>query len=236
MRTLGLIGGTGWISTLEYYRLINQDVNTRLGGLEAARLLIHSFNYGDIDRLNQREDHAAVASLLLGAALGLQGCGAEAIVLCANTLHMYADDLQANLQRPILHIATATAERIRGRGLTHVGLLGTRRTMEKDFYTRRLAEAGIDSLIPEEGDRVFIQGAILNELLRGDFRGATKSRFLDIVESLRARGAEGVVLGCTEIPLILKQEDADLPLFDTLAIHARAAAEFALGGSEGREA
>jgi len=229
MRTLGLIGGTGWISTLEYYRLINQAVNRRLGGLEAARLLIHSFNYGDIDRLNRRDDHRAVFSLLLEAALGLQGCGVDGFLLCANTLHLYADELQGKVARPILHIADAAAERIRGRGLTRVGLLGTRITMERDFYRGRLAEAGIDVLVPGESDRAFIQGAIVNELLKGDFKDDTRSRFLEIVGGLAGRGAEGVVLGCTEIPLLLKQDDADLPLFDTLAIHAGAAADFVAG-------
>lgn len=133
------------------------------------------------------------------------------------------------MSRPILHVATATAESIRGKGLSRVGLLGTRLTMEKDFYRKRLADAGIEVLVPDEPDRVFIHATILNELLKGAFRPETKTRFLEIVRGLNDRGAEGVVLGCTEIPLILKQEDVDLPLFDTLALHAHAAADFAIG-------
>ncbi|MEW5765920.1 MAG: aspartate/glutamate racemase family protein [Acidobacteriota bacterium] len=233
MRTLGLVGGTGWVSTIEYYRLINEDVNRRLGGLEAAKILLHSFNYGDINRLNATEDHRGVLALVEEAALGLERSGAECLVLCANTLHLYADELQTKLSRPILHIAAATAESIRGRGLARVGLLGTRFTMEKDFYTRRLGEAGLQVLVPGEADRAFIHGAIYGELLKGRFLPETRARMLDVIEGLRERGAEGVVLGCTEIPLLVRPEHVDLPLFDTLAIHARAAADFALSGDGG---
>lgn len=229
MRRLGLIGGTGWVSTLEYYRLINLEVSRRLGGLEAAELLLHSFNYGDIDRLNQNQDHRAVFALLLEAALGLERCGARGLLLCANTLHRYADELQGELTRPILHIAEATAASIRRGGTRRVGLMGTRATMEEDFYRSRLEAAGIGVVVPEERDRLFIHDAILNELLRGDFRDETRARFLEIIGALRRGGADGIVLGCTEIPLLVKQPDVDLPLFDTLAIHAHAAAEFAIG-------
>lgn len=229
MRRLGLIGGTGWVSTLEYYRLINLEVSQRLGGLEAAELLLHSFNYGDIDRLNRKGDHRAVLALLLEAALGLERCGARGLLLCANTLHRYADGLRGGLSLPILHIADATAASIRRGGLRRVGLLGTRATMEEDFYRGRLETAGIDVLVPEERDRLFIHDAILNELLRGNFRDETRARFLEVIGALHGGGAEGIVLGCTEIPLLIKQPDVDLPLFDTLAIHAHAAAEFAIG-------
>jgi aspartate racemase len=228
MRTLGLIGGTGWISTVEYYRIINREVSRRLGGLESARILLHSVNYGDINRMNLKEDHPGVLALVESAALGLESIGAEAIVLCANTLHLYAEALRKNLSRPILHIAAAAAARIRERGLSRVGLLGTRYTMEKDFYTRQMGKEGLEVLVPGEADRALIHGAIYGELLKGEFRPETRSRFLDIVGALAARGAQGVVLGCTEIPLLLKQEDVDLPLFDTLEIHAQAAADFAL--------
>jgi aspartate racemase len=229
MKTIGMIGGTGWISTAEYYRLINEETNRRLGGLEAARIVLVSLNYGDVYRLNQREDHAGVFELLLEAAGVLEAGGAEGILLCANTLHRYADDFRARVSTPIVHIADAVAVEIHRLGLTTVGLLGTRPTMELDFYTRPLRDAGIEALVPGEGDRAFVHGAIFGELLKGHFRPETKAKFLGIIGGLKQRGAQGVVLGCTEIPLLVKPGDTDLPLFDTLAIHAKAAVDFALG-------
>ena len=231
MKTIGMIGGTGWISTLEYYRHINEETNRRLGGLEAARCLLYSLNYGDVDRLNRAGDPRGVYTLVFQGAQVLVGGGAEGILLCANTLHQFAGELQTLLPVPIIHIADATARHIRGRGLDRVALLGTRATMEMDFYRAKLMAAGITALVPEaEEDRRFIHEAINRELLRGVFLAETKDRFLGIVEALRARGAQGVVLGCTEIPLLLKQGDTDLPVFDTLVIHAKAAVDFALEG------
>ncbi len=231
MKTLGLIGGTGWISTVEYYRLINEETNRRLGGLDAAKLLLVSLNYGDVDRLNQREDFAGVLALLLDGARVLEAGGAEGLVLCANTLHRYADDLAGRVSLPIVHIGEATAAEIRRRGLSTVGLLGTLPTMELGFYTGSLRKAGIEALVPEKDDRVFVHQAIHGELLKGVVRAETKARFLEIIAGLRRRGAEGVILGCTEIPLLIRQADTNLPLFDTLAIHAKAAVDFARGGS-----
>jgi aspartate racemase len=228
MKTLGLIGGTGWISTVEYYRLINEEVGRRLGGLEAARLLLVSLNYGDIDRCNQRGDRAGVFDLLQAAARVLEQGGAEGIVLCANTLHGFAADLQSRIVPPIVHIADATAAEIRRRGLARVGLLGTRATMEEGFMRERLEAAGLRVDVPAAADREFIHGAIRNELLKGIFPSATKARFLAIIDGLARGGAEGVILGCTEIPLLVKPADSPLPLFDTLVLHARAAADFAL--------
>ncbi|MGA9751570.1 MAG: amino acid racemase [Acidobacteriota bacterium] len=231
MKTLGLIGGTGWISTVEYYRQINEETNRRLGGLEAARLVLVSLNYGDVDRLNRREDHAGVLALVLNAARVLKAGGAEGLVLCANTLHRYVEDLAGRVGVPIVHIAEAAAAEIRRRGLSRVGLLGTLPTMELDFYTGSLKRAGIEALVPEREERLFIHQAIYGELLKGVFRAETRARVLDVIGGLRRRGARGVVLGCTEIPLLIRQGDTDLPLFDTLAIHARAAVDFALEGS-----
>jgi aspartate racemase len=231
MRTLGLVGGTGWISTVEYYRRINEETNRRLGGLEAARLVLVSLNYGDVDRLNQRRDFAGVLELVAEAARVLEAGGAQGLVLCANTLHRYADDLAGRTSLPIVHIAQVTAAEIRRRGLSTVGLLGTLPTMELDFYIGSLEKAGIEALVPEKDDRAFVHQAIHDELLKGVFRAETKARFLRIVRDLERRGALGVVLGCTEIPLLIEQDDTDLPLFDTLALHARAAVDFALEGS-----
>ena len=228
MKTLGLIGGTGWISTVEYYRRINEEIGRRLGGLEAARLILVSLNYGDIDRCNQRGDRAGVFGLLLAAARILEQGGAEGIVLCANTLHGFAADLQVRVAPPILHIADATAAEVLRRGLAHVGLLGTRATMEDRFLRDRLEAAGLRVDVPGAADRAFIHDAIRNELLREEFRPATKDRFMAIIDGLARGGAGGVILGCTEIPLLVKPADTPLPLFDTLAVHARAAADFAL--------
>ncbi|MHA1988937.1 MAG: aspartate/glutamate racemase family protein [Promethearchaeota archaeon] len=229
MKTIGLIGGTGWISTVEYYRLINQGINKKLGGLSSAQCLIYSFNYAEIDKLNKLDDHAGIYQLVLDAAKTLQNAEADFIVLCANTLHQYVDKLEKVIGLPIIHIADATAKAIKQNGLTKVGLLGTRFTMEMDFYTKRLKEAGIETLTPEKPQRDFIHDAIMNELLKENYKKETKKRFLSIIDELEARGAEGIVLGCTEIPLLIKQEDVKLPLLNTLEIHAAAVVDYALG-------
>ena len=228
MKTIGLIGGTGWVSTIEYYRLINEGINSRLGGHNAARCILYSFNYADLNECNLREDHAGVYKLVLDAAAKLKNASADFIVLCANTLHQYVDDLHAEIKLPIVHIADATAAEIKKKGLTKIGLLGTKFTMEMDFYTKRLSSAGIDSLIPPKAERLFIHDTIMNELLREIFKPEAKKKFLDIINDLELKGAQGIVLGCTEIPLLIKQEDTHLPVFNTLKIHAQAAVDFAL--------
>jgi len=229
LKTIGLIGGTGWVSTLEYYRLINQGINKKLGGLNSAHCLIYSFNYANIDTLNKQDDHAGVFRLVLDAAEKLKGASVDCLVLCANTLHQYVDKLEKVIGLPIVHIADATAKAIKKKGLSKIGLLGTRFTMEMDFYTNRLKEAGIESLVPGKPDRDFIHDAIMNELLKENYKKETKERFLSIINDLEARGAEGIVLGCTEIPLLIKQEDVKLPLFNTLEIHAAAVVDYAAG-------
>ena len=228
MKTIGLIGGTGWVSTIEYYRTINLEINKRLGGHNAARCILYSFNYADINECNLREDHAGVYKIVFDAAAKLKEASADFIVLCANTLHQYADDLQAEIKLPIVHIAEATASEIKKQGLSKIGLLGTKFTMEMDFYTKLLSSAGIESLVPEKPERLFIHSTIMNELLREIFKPEAKKRFLEIINDLEQKGAEGIVLGCTEIPLLIKQEDTHLPVFDTLEIHAQAAVDFAL--------
>jgi len=228
MKTIGLIGGTGWVSTIEYYRTTNLEINKRLGGHNAARCILYSFNYADINECNLREDHAGVYKLVLDAAIKLKKASADFIVLCANTLHQYADELQEEINLPIVHIADATAAEIKKQGLSKIGLLGTKFTMEMDFYTRRLSSAGIESLVPEKSERLFIHDTIMNELLKEIFKPEAKKRFLEIINELGQKGAEGIVLGCTEIPLLIKQQDTRLPVFNTLEIHARAAVDFAL--------
>jgi len=229
MKTIGLIGGTGWVSTIEYYRTINLEINKRLGGHNAARCILYSFNYADINECNSREDHAGVYKLVFDAAIKLKKASADFIVLCANTLHQYADELQEKIELPIVHIADATAAEIKKQRLSKIGLLGTKFTMEMDFYTKKLSSAGIESLVPEKPERLFIHDTIMNELLREIFKPEAKKRFLEIIRDLEQKGAKGIVLGCTEIPLLIKQQDTHLPVFNTLEIHARAAVDFALG-------
>jgi len=229
MKTIGLIGGTGWVSTLEYYRLINQGINKKLGGLNSAQCLIYSFNYAEIDRLNKLDDHRGIYRLVFDAAEKLKGASADFLVLCANTLHQYADELEKNIGLPIVHIADATSKAAKKLGLSKIGLLGTRFTMEMDFYTKRLKAAGIESLVPTKPDRDFIHDAIMNELLKENFKKETKGKFLSIMNDLEATGARGIILGCTEIPLLIKQEDVKLPVLNTLEIHAAAVVDYAVG-------
>jgi aspartate racemase len=228
MKKIGLIGGTGWVSSAEYYRIINELVNEELGGLEFAECILYSFNYGDIDRLNKRNDAIGVYNLLLQTAPKLEQAGAECLVLCANTLHQYADELARNIHIPIIHIAEATAKQINRDSIQKVGLLGTRMTMEADFYRGKLAEADIETLTPEKDDREFIHRTIMDELLKSIIREDSKSRFMRIIGKLKDDGAEAIVLGCTEIPMIVKPEDTKMKLYNTLEIHCRAAVEYSL--------
>ena len=228
MKTIGMIGGTGWPSTLEYYRIINQETNRRLGGLNSAKIILSSFNYAEIDKLNKVEDHAGVYKLVLSATEKLKNASVDFIILCANTLHQYVEDLEQETDLKIVHIADTTAKEIRIKGLAKIGLLGTRFTMEMDFYTKRLQQSGIESLVPEKPEREFIHNAIMEELLKEEFKEETKEKFLHIINDLGRSGAQGIVLGCTEIPLLIKQNDTHLPIFNTLEIHAKDAVDFAL--------
>lgn len=228
MKTIGLIGGTGWVSTLEYYRIINEETNRLLGGHNAARCILYSLNYADIHECNLREDHEGVYRFILDAALKLKRASADFIILCANTMHQYVDRLIDEVKLPVVHIAEATASEIEKKKLTTIGLLGTKFTMEMDFYTKKLKEAGINSLVPEKEERLFIHSTIMNELLKEIFKPETKQKFLNIISDLEQKGAQGIVLGCTEIPLLIKQTDTHLPVFNTLEIHAKATVDFAI--------
>ncbi len=229
MKTIGLIGGTGWVSTIEYYRFINEGINKKLGGLNAAQCLIYSFNYEEIDKRVKQDNIEEVYPMVLDAAKTLQSASADFIVLCANTLHQYVDKLEKVIDLPIVHIADATAKVIKQKGLTKVGLLGTRFTMEMDFYTKRLKDTGIETLTPGKPQRDFIHDSIINEMLHDNFKKETREKFLSIIDDLQTIGAEGIVLGCTEIPLLIKQEDVKLPLLNTLKIHAAAVVDYAVG-------
>jgi aspartate racemase len=228
MKTIGLIGGTGWPSTVEYYRIINEEINKRLGRLNSARCILYSFNYEDINQCNLRDDHEGVYKYVLDAAKRIRTAGADCLVICANTMHQYVERLDEEIKLPIVHIADATAAEIKKQGLTTIGLMGTRFTMEMDFYTKRLNDTGIKSIVPERQERNFIHNTIMNELLKKIFKPETKKKFLDIINDLEQKSAQGIVLGCTEIPLLIKQEDTHLPVFNTLQIHAKAAVDFAL--------
>jgi aspartate racemase len=228
MKTLGLIGGTTWLSTLDYYRYINEGVNERTGGKEYAKCIIYSFNFTDIRKLTEVDDWDSILKMVTGASNNLEQSGAEAIVLCANTMHHIADGLRENINIPIIHIAEATAKEIKKKNLKKTALLGTRFTMEFSFYKTKLAEHNINTIIPGEADRKFIHSSIFDELAENVFKPETKERYISIINGLVNRGAEGIILGCTEIPLIIKQEDLEVPAFDTTKIHADAAIDFAL--------
>jgi len=228
MKTIGMIGGTGWPSTLEYYRIINQETNRRLGGLSSAKIMLSSFNYAEIDALNKKEDHAGVYKLVLNAAQRLKKASVDFLIICANTMHQYVDALENETGLKIVHVADATAIEITKKQLSKIGLLGTRFTMEMDFYTKRLSQSGIESLVPAKAEREFIHNAIMNELIKEEFKEETKTKFMKIISDLEKNGAQGIVLGCTEIPLLIKQKDSHLPVFNTLEIHAKAAVDFAL--------
>lgn len=228
MKTIGLIGGTTWVSTLEYYRLLNVDTNKRLGGLSSAKCILHSFNYAEIIELNKVEDHKEITRLVINAAQKLEKASADCLLLCANTMHMYVDELLKHTSLPLIHIADAAAAEIKKQGLTQVGLLGTRWTMEKDFFTKKLADAGIKTIVPEKPEREFIHKSIMEEFAKEIFLEETKDKFLKMINDLEQKGAHGIVLGCTEIPLLIKQADTHLPIFNTLELHAKAAIAFAL--------
>jgi len=231
MKTLGLIGGTSWVSTVEYYRIINQTVNARLGGLNSAMLYLYSLN---LEELKPSADPAmlnVIAETLTGIAQKLQHAGAECLVICANTPHIVAGRIQDQITIPIIHIAEVTALEIRKNNHKKVGLLGTKVTMEENFFRQKLADHEIGAIIPGEEDREFIHFSITGELGKGIFTAETRLGYLSIIEKLVSKGAEAIILGCTEIPLLIKPADCPVPVFDTTLIHATAAAEFALDGT-----
>ena len=230
MKTLGLIGGTSWVSTAEYYRIINEEVNRKLGGVSSAKGIIYSFNYSEIDELNKANNFSKIGELVLTAAKKLESAGADCIILCANSLHMHVNFISKDVAIPIIHIVDAAAKSIKEKGISKVGLLGTRWTMEKDFYKERFSKSGIEVLIPENSERKYIHAAIMNELIKDKFYSETKQEFFSIIKNLVNRNAQGIVLGCTEIPLLIKQDDLKFAVFNTLELHAKAAVDFGLSG------
>jgi aspartate racemase len=236
VKTIGLIGGMSWESSLEYYRVINETVKQRLGGLHSAKCILYSVDFAEVEAPMQRGQWKEVAAQLIHAARSLEKAGADFSVICTNTMHKLAGEVRAGIRIPLLNIADAAAGPIRAAKMRTVGLLGTRPTMEEDFYKRRLVEKhGLRVLIPEAEDRGAVHRIIFDELCLGVVKPESRTFFLDVIGKLAGRGAEGVILGCTEIELLVRPEDSAVPLFPTARLHAVAAAEYAMGGGSGIE-
>ncbi|MBI9049142.1 MAG: aspartate/glutamate racemase family protein [Anaerolineaceae bacterium] len=229
MKIIGLIGGMSWESSIEYYRIINEVTKERLGGLHSAKSVMVSVDFAEIEEMQMRGDWQQAGQAMAAAAKSLENGGADFMVLCTNTMHKLADEMQAAVQIPMLHIADATAERIKANGIKTIGLLGTRFTMEQDFYKGRLEDRfGLNVLIPDEVGRGVVHGVIYNELVKGVIRDESKRQYIRIIEELIQAGSQGIILGCTEIGLLVQDGDCEVPFFDTTRIHAEAAVEFAL--------
>ncbi len=229
MKCIGLIGGLSWESTAVYYKLINELVRERLGGLHSAECVVYSFDFAEIERLQMSGQWAEATGRMVDAAQRLERAGADFLLICSNTMHKMADDVQASVKIPLLHLADATAERIKTCGLTRIGLLGTRFTMEEDFYKGRLIDQfGLEVSIPDEQERSLVNRVIYDELCRGIIKPESKRQYAEIMGNLVAAGVQGIILGCTEIGLLVSEKDSTVPLFDTTTIHALAAVDYAL--------
>lgn len=228
LKTLGLIGGMSWESTVPYYRQINESVKARLGGLHSARIILYSVDFAEMEQLQASGQWQAAGALLADVAQKLEGAGADALVLCTNTMHKVADAISAAVGIPLLHIADPTALAIRQAGFTRVGLLGTKFTMEQDFYRQRLEQHGLTVLTPALADRDLVHQVIYQELCLGQINDASRQAYLRVIADLGARGAQAIILGCTEIAMLVQPENCSLPVFDTTVLHARSAAHWAL--------
>ena len=228
MKTLGLIGGLSWYSTIVYYRTINQLTNERLGSSHSAKLILFSIDFEEFRILQNKGDWNAVEKILSDIAIQLENAGADCIVMCTNTPHLVADTVRQKIKIPLLHIAEETAKEIVSKKINKIGLLGTKFTMENSFFKDRLLQFGIESIVPDDPDKDYIHASIFNELTRGFFKDDTKNKYLDIIDKLKEGGAKGVVFGCTEFSILINPADCSIPIFDTTAIHSRAAANFSL--------
>jgi aspartate racemase len=235
MKTIGIIGGVSWVSSIEYYRLLNEIVAEILGGLHSAKLLMYSIEFGEFseqERLAEKGDWNALNETIIDAAQRLKRGGADFIIIASNTINSRADLIQETVGLPVLNIADATGEKVKESGIKTVALLGTKYTMEQDFYRERLEKYGLNVVVPNETERDIINTVIFDELCAGKFYNSSKQRYIQIINRLvDEEGAEGVILGCTEIPLLIKQEDVSVPVFDTTAIHCEAAVEYALNST-----
>lgn len=228
MKTVGLIGGMSWESTITYYQLLNEGVKDALGGLHSAKILLYSVDFFEIESLMSRGEWEKAADLLGGVAQRLEAAGADMILICTNTLHKVAPQVQSRIRVPLVHIAEAAADELRASGITRVGLLGTKYTMTQEFYRDKLTARGIDVLIPEGEDIDLVNRVIFDELCLGVVKPDSKAEYLRVIAELSARGAQGILLGCTELGLIVSPADVSLPLFDTTVIHAKKALELSL--------
>lgn len=229
MKTIGMLGGMSWESTQSYYQAINEGIKAQLGGLNSAKICLYSVNFDPIEKLQHIGDWSQTANILVDAAKAVEAGGADFLMICTNTMHKIASDIEAEITIPILHIADATAQQLQQDGITKVGLLGTRFTMEQDFYKNRLInDFSIDVLVPDEVQRNVVHTIIYDELCQGVVNDRSRSLYTEIIESLSLRGAQAVILGCTEIALLIQQQHTDVPLYDTTRIHANAAVKLAL--------
>ncbi|MBE7148665.1 aspartate/glutamate racemase family protein [Bacillus mycoides] len=228
MKTIGLIGGMSWESTSEYYRILNEEIKSRLGGLHSAKCLINSVDFEEIERFQSSGDWDGAGEVLGNTAYSLQKGGAEFIIICTNTMHKVVEKIKENINIPVLHIADATAKEINRKGIQSVGLLGTKYTMEQDFYKSRIEENDIKVIVPLGKDREKINEVIYKELCLGKITSQSREYYKRVIEELVQKGAQGIILGCTEIGLLIKQEDISVPIFDTTHIHAIEAVNFAL--------
>ena len=228
LKTIGLIGGMSWESTVTYYKIINETVKEKLGGLHSAKCILYSVDFQEIEECQANGNWEKSGEILGEAAYNLEKAGADFIVICTNTMHKVVNQIKEKISVPILHIAEMTAEKILEKGLKNIALLGTKYTMEQDFYKAKLIEKGINVIIPDKNDIETINEVIYDELCLGTINFNSKKKFLEIVDKLRSKGAEGIILGCTEIGLLIKNEDTDVPLFDTAIIHAEQAAMYSI--------
>ncbi len=235
MKTIGLLGGMSWESTLLYYRLINEETKRRLGGLHSARIAMVSLDFQDIETLQMKDDWDAAADILIDAARRVETAGADFLLICTNTMHKVADQVAGAISIPLLHLADATAERINETGIQTVGLLGTRFTMEHDFYKGRLEQHGIRVLTPDAKGRELVHRVIYEELCLGITKGESRKAFIEIIDDLAERGASAVVQGCTEIGLLVNEKHTDVMLFDTSRIHAEQAVAWAIGSQSAED-
>ena len=228
MKTIGLIGGMSWESTVPYYRIINEEVKNRLGGLHSAKIILYSVEFDEIERCQSSGDWEKSGDILGKAAQGLEAAGADFLLICTNTMHKVAPQVASMVHIPIVHIADATADELEKNHIRRVGLLGTKYTMTEDFYKQILIDRGIDVVIPEAADIDVVNDVIFHELCVGELREESRAVFREIIDNLKRKGAQGVILGCTEIGMLIQQADSSLPVFDTTVIHAKRAAEMAL--------
>ncbi|MCU5109467.1 aspartate/glutamate racemase family protein [Bacillus cereus] len=228
MKVIGLIGGMSWESSVEYYRIINEEVKRRLGGLHSAKCLLYSVDFEEIERFQSNGDWKKAGEVLGDVALSLEKGGADFIVICTNTMHKVLDDIQSKINIPLLHIADATTTQIKEQGISSIGLLGTKYTMEQDFYKSRLQSNGINVIVPNDNEREIVNKVIYDELCLGKVHQGSRDYYKKVIQGLIESGAEGIILGCTEIELLIKPEDSDVPLFDTTYIHAHEAVNMSL--------